>query len=345
MGTHMQDKKCFYPCPGCKNMFETLAALIAHTESQSTRCKFRHSKTYGVFMAQALAGIVDVVGEDMERSTVEFATSSEAKKMFGGESLDKGPRASRSAEFKPATAALEEAAADSKEDQKKKFWEEHERMIEKQKAMEAEEERVRRKKTEIEKQIRDQQAKAAEAERAKQAQLERERKMKEQQAREIEAGRVKKARLEQERVAMAQKARETEAERVKQAKMAHERKIEEQQEEERKAMEAQWLQRDIKQERGSGSWEEIKEEPDVDGWQNDEEIKELERQEREYLQGLAKIKEAQQKIKAEKEKRAKEEKRAREEQLARQTQEAQRQVKEETKTYNVTKTDSRFNWW
>lgn len=135
-----------YPCPGCKDMFETIASLIAHTESQSIRCRFRHSKNYGTFLSQALAGIVDVVGEDLEYGTVEFAISKEAKETFGAATPGKDTRHSRSNEFKAATAALEERAEDEREE-KRKFWEEHERQFEAQKAKEREEQKMKEEKS------------------------------------------------------------------------------------------------------------------------------------------------------------------------------------------------------
>jgi hypothetical protein len=195
-------------------MFETITALIAHTESQSIRCRFRHSKNYGIFLSQALAGIVDVVGEDLEHSTVQFAISKDAKKNFGVVTPAKDTRRSRSDEFKAATAALEERALDEQEE-KRKFWEEHERQIEAQKAKEREEERVM------------------------QAKKEQEKKMNETKAKEQAFTRQSK--MEHERKVIEQKSRDAVEKRIRQANMLQERRMKEEYEE-RKAMRQQWVQ-------------------------------------------------------------------------------------------------------
>ncbi|OIW22441.1 hypothetical protein CONLIGDRAFT_675075 [Coniochaeta ligniaria NRRL 30616] len=101
-----------YPCPGYNDHFDTISGHVAHTESQSIRCQFSHSKNYGTFLSQALAGDVDVVGEDMEYGMVQFAISKEAKR----ELWCRHPSPRRDAvaldEFKAATAALQQRAVD-----------------------------------------------------------------------------------------------------------------------------------------------------------------------------------------------------------------------------------------
>jgi hypothetical protein len=316
----MVEKKVKYPCPGCKDMFDTIAALIAHTESQSIRCQFRHSKNYGHFLSQALAGIVDVVGEDLTHGTVQFAISKDAKKNFGVLTPGKDDaRRSRSDEFKAATAALEERAMDE-EEENRKFWEEHEREVEARMAKEREEERTLQAKLEQDK-SNAQHARAAEQERIHQANIEQERRAKEQKAKEREEERALQAKVEQEKMS-AQHARAAEQERIHQANIEQERRLKEQkarqadqeriqkvwEAEQERARQAKMLKEpEIKQEPEERKfhhqqWAQVKEEtPDiVDG----DDMKKLDEEECRLLEKMEKIKEQRWKLQQEKEKRA-----------------------------------------
>jgi hypothetical protein len=142
-------------------MFDSIAALVAHTESQSIRCQFRHSKNYGTFLSQALAGMVDVVGEDMVRGTVWFAISKDAKKEFGDSTPDNATaRRSRSDESKAATAALEDQGLD-KDAKAREMWAEHEREVEARIAHEKEQQQILPAKTREVEEFKRQQAERA----------------------------------------------------------------------------------------------------------------------------------------------------------------------------------------
>lgn len=156
MEGHFQEKQCRYPCPGCKKTFDMLSNLIAHTESLSTRCQFRHSKNYGVFISQALGGIVDVIGGDYERSTVWFAVPDHAKQTFGVEPTIGGDRTGRPTDLKEATAAMETKAIadtenrerDERERADRLYWEDQERKEQENLKLKQDEEEKRRKERE-----------------------------------------------------------------------------------------------------------------------------------------------------------------------------------------------------
>lgn len=297
----MVEKKVRYPCPGCKDMFDTIAALIAHTESQSIKCRFRHSKSYGHFLSQALAGIVDVVGEDLEHGTVQFAISKDAKKNFGVLTHGKGDaRRSRSDEFKAATAALEGRAADE-EEESRKFWEEHEREVEAQKAKEREEEQAIQAKEEQERKIKEQQTREI-----KQALM---RRVEEECMRHVQQERMRN--IEQKRKADEQRAREAEEQRIKkvreaeqesarQAKLAQERQIQQQK---AKALNEPTAKREPEVRK-------VAHQLDVKGESSiiSEDMKNLEVEERQLLEKMEKLKEQRRKLqlRQEKEKIAKE---------------------------------------
>lgn len=191
--THMQEKKCSYPCPGCKNRFDSLTSLIAHTESQSVRCNFRHSKNYGIFISQAMAGMVDVVGENLESSTVQFAVSRTARRTFGAQVPDDDSRAGRDVASKPATAALDDMTADEKEEESRKMWDEHERMVEAQKAREREAELAAAAKESREKMVKERPVGTAQEESARLTELAQGLKINEKKAGKAPEERVYKA--------------------------------------------------------------------------------------------------------------------------------------------------------
>lgn len=279
----MVEKKVRYPCPGCHDMFDTIASLIAHTESQSIKCRFRHSKNYGHFLSQALAGIVDVVGEDLEHGTVQFAISKDAKKTFGALTPGTGnARRSRSDEFKAATAALEERVINEEDEENRRFWEKHEREVEAQMAKKREEERAMK--------MKEQEAREAEQTRLRNAERERNRKAKLEhmkKAREAEQESARRAKLAQERMIQQRKVREAEQHRMQNAKAPNQRAIK-QEPEERKGIGHQWAQ--------------VKEEPS----DMSEDMKKLEIEERQLLESMEKIKEQRWKLQQEQEKSAKE---------------------------------------
>ncbi|KAB5563046.1 hypothetical protein GE09DRAFT_1219629 [Coniochaeta sp. 2T2.1] len=246
---HQKAKKFEYECPGCHDRFETIAALIAHTESQSIRCHFRNSKNYGHFLAQALVGIVDVVGEDVEHGLVEFAISKEAKQIFGGgpAPYNRETRRSRSDEFKAATAAIDDRAFDDDDEEKRKFWEDHERQIEAEKAKEAERLRTLQAKKEQDmlmlrqdahetnvvtvRQLHERHGLEAQWERDREVRAEQTRRTQEQRAREAEQQQaMARAKMEQERKFQQQKAREAadEQERIRRVRMEEERNLHQQ---------------------------------------------------------------------------------------------------------------------
>ncbi|KAB5545613.1 hypothetical protein GE09DRAFT_1224572 [Coniochaeta sp. 2T2.1] len=246
---HQKAKKFEYECPGCHDRFETISALIAHTESQSIRCHFRNSKNYGHFLAQALVGIVDVVGEDVEHGLVEFAISKDAKQIFGGgpAPYNQEMRRSRSGEFKAATAALDDRAFDDDDEEKRKFWAEHESQIEAEKAKEAERLRTLQARKEREKlmlrqkshetnmvtvrQLQERHGLEAQWERDREVRAEQSRRVQEQKAREAEQQQaMARAKMELERDIQQQKAREAaaEQERIRRVRMEEERNLQQQ---------------------------------------------------------------------------------------------------------------------
>jgi len=332
----MSEKKIKYPCPGCKDMFDSITALTAHTESQSIRCQFRHSKNYGHFLSQALAGIVDVVGEDVAHGTVEYAISKDAKKTFGVSTPAKDDaRRSRSDEFKAATAALEERALDEDE-QNRKMWEEHEREVEVRLAQEREEQRMMQAKKEQEMKLKEQQAREAEQnrvrkvqqERTRQAKLEQEMKLKvhgallgeqerirqeierdrkaNEDAREAEHEHVRKTeeqrarRADEERI---QKVWEAQQERAQQARLAQGPKSQQQSAQPSKNPQKRAIKQEFDERKTIGEdWVRIKQESsEVSA---DEDLLKLEEEECRLLEKLKKIKEQRWKLQQEKEKRA-----------------------------------------
>lgn len=140
----------------------------------------------------------------MEHSTVQFAISKDAKQMLGVAATDNDARAGRSLEFKAATAALDERAID---------WEEHERMIEAQKAKERENDRAKEVNLDRAKKIKEDEVRRETEQRAKQ---EEERTLAELQARQAESQRL----LYQTYLAEC----EAEQKRARQAKTEHSRK-------------------------------------------------------------------------------------------------------------------------
>lgn len=73
-------------CPSCKDSFDTLFALAAHVESQSKKCKMRHSlnenNTYRIFLDQLTLGMVEVEGIHSD-FTQKFQLREEFKEMYG----------------------------------------------------------------------------------------------------------------------------------------------------------------------------------------------------------------------------------------------------------------------
>lgn len=162
----MQKTKSKVPLPRMQGHVRDHLRPHCSSGYKSFRCHFRHSKNYcrksncsclaqailpylgrdnyGTFLSQALASIVDLVGEDMEDGTVgtcwrgvsavkaaPFAISKNAKRKFGVVATTRETRRSRTNGFKAAPAALQQRVVDEQEEQRK-VWEKHERQPEAQ---------------------------------------------------------------------------------------------------------------------------------------------------------------------------------------------------------------------
>ncbi|TEA18231.1 hypothetical protein C8034_v011431 [Colletotrichum sidae] len=79
--THMKSSIAHYnvklQCPSCLRWFKDASALVAHAESQSTRCSIRHSENFRIFMDQLTGGVADVTGKNPD-STPKYEVSNEA---------------------------------------------------------------------------------------------------------------------------------------------------------------------------------------------------------------------------------------------------------------------------
>ena len=52
----------FGRCPGCSRIFKTTAALVAHCESASTRCRVSDGENYAQILDEISGGFVQSVG-------------------------------------------------------------------------------------------------------------------------------------------------------------------------------------------------------------------------------------------------------------------------------------------